>query len=144
MEVAGFGQRVLSLSFSSVVGVLTLIVYLVLMPMLVFFFLKDKDLIIGWFTRFIPGERGLAARVWMEVDRQIANYVRGKFWEIVIVWAASYLVFYFFSLEYAMLLAVLVGLSVVVPLGAGFYRRHGGLSGHPGAGRQFIGAAAVW
>lgn len=115
VEVAGFGQRVLSLSLSSVVGVLTLIVYLVLMPMLVFFFLKDKDSIIGWFTRFIPGERGLAARVWREVDRQIANYVRGKFWEIVIVWAASYLVFYFFSLEYAMLLAVLVGLSVVVP-----------------------------
>lgn len=115
VEVAGFGQRVLSLSLSSVVGVLTLIVYLVLMPMLVFFFLKDKDSIIGWFTGFIPGERGLAARVWREVDRQIANYVRGKFWEIVIVWAASYLVFYFFSLEYAMLLAVLVGLSVVVP-----------------------------
>ncbi len=114
-EIASFGQRVLSLSLSSVVGVLTLIVYLVLMPMLVFFFLKDKDLILRWFSRFMPGERGLAARVWLEVDRQIANYVRGKFWEIVIVWAASFLVFSFFGLQYAMLLAVLVGLSVVVP-----------------------------
>lgn len=114
-EIAGFGQQVLSLSLSSVVGVLTLIVYLVLMPMLVFFFLKDNDLILQWFSRFMPGERGLASRVWMEVDRQIANYVRGKFWEIVIVWAASFLVFYFFELQYAMLLAVLVGLSVVIP-----------------------------
>jgi putative permease len=114
-EIAGFGQRVLSLSLSSVVGVLTLIVYLVLMPMLVFFFLKDKDLILHWFSRFMPGERGLASRIWMEVDRQIANYVRGKFWEIVIVWAVSFLVFSFFGLQYAMLLSVLVGLSVVVP-----------------------------
>ena len=114
-EIAGYGQKVLSLSVSSVVGVLTLIVYLVLMPMLVFFFLKDKDPILGWFGRFMPGEHGLAARVWMEVDRQIANYVRGKFWEIVIVWAASFLVFYFFDLQYAMLLSVLVGLSVVIP-----------------------------
>ena len=63
----------------------------------------------------LPGERGLADLVWIEVDRQIGNYVRGKFWEIIIVWAASLLAFSFFGLQYAMLLAVLVGLSVVVP-----------------------------
>ena len=114
-EVAGYGQKVVSLSVSSVVGVLTIVVYLVLMPMLVFFFLKDKDLILGWFSRFMPGERGLANRVWFEVDRQIANYVRGKFWEILIVWLASFITFSFFGLQYAMLLAVAVGLSVVVP-----------------------------
>lgn len=114
-EIAVFGQRVLSLSVASVVGLLTIVVYLVLMPMLVFFFLKDKELIIGWFSRFLLGERSLATRVWVEVDRQIANYVRGKFWEIVIVWAASFVTFSLFGLQYAMLLAVLVGLSVVVP-----------------------------
>ena len=103
------------MSISSVVGVLTLLVYLVLMPMLVFFFLKDKDLIMRWFSGLLPGERGLADMVWVEVDRQIANYVRGKFWEIIIVWAASYAAFAFFGLQYAMLLAVLVGLSVVIP-----------------------------
>ena len=114
-EIAVFGQKVLSLSVASVVGLLTIVVYLVLMPMLVFFFLKDKELIIDWFSRFLPGERSLATRVWIEVDRQIANYVRGKFWEIVIVWAASFVTFSLFGLQYAMLLAVLVGLSVVVP-----------------------------
>lgn len=114
-EIASFGQQVVSVSVSSVVGVLTIIVYLVLMPMLVFFFLKDKEKILGWFGRFMPGERGLANRVWFEVDRQIANYVRGKFWEIVIVWAASFVIFKLFGLQYAMLLSVLVGLSVVIP-----------------------------
>lgn len=114
-EIAGFGQAVLSMSVSSVVGLLTILVYLVLMPMLVFFFLKDKDVILRWFSGFLPGERGLADMVWIEVDRQIGNYVRGKFWEIIIVWAASLLAFSFFELQYAMLLAVLVGLSVVVP-----------------------------
>jgi putative permease len=114
-EIVGFGQQVLSLSLASVVGVLTIIVYLVLMPMLVFFFLKDKDVIIRWMSGVLPGERGLADLVWIEVDNQIGNYVRGKFWEIVIVWAASLMAFSFFGLQYAMLLAVLVGLSVVVP-----------------------------
>ena len=114
-EIGSYGQDVLSLSVSSVVGVLTILVYLVLMPMLVFFFLKDKDIILGWVGSFMPGARGLANQVWIEVDRQIGNYVRGKFWEIIIVWAASLLAFSFFGLQYAMLLAVLVGFSVVVP-----------------------------
>jgi putative permease len=114
-EIGSYGQDVLSLSVSSVVGVLTILVYLVLMPMLVFFFLKDKDIILRWVGSFMPGARGLANQVWTEVDRQIGNYVRGKFWEIIIVWAASLLAFSFFGLQYAMLLAVLVGLSVVVP-----------------------------
>lgn len=114
-EIGGFGQGVVSRSLASVVGVLTIIVYLVLMPMLVFFFLKDKSPILHWFVRFMPGERHLANKVWGEVDRQIANYVRGKFWEILIVWAASFVTFSFFGLQYAMLLAVLVGLSVIIP-----------------------------
>ena len=114
-EIGSYGQQVLSVSVSSVVGVLTILVYLVLMPMLVFFFLKDKNVIMQWFGAFMPLERSLADRVWREVDRQIANYVRGKFWEIIIVWAASLLAFSFFGLQYAMLLSVVVGLSVVVP-----------------------------
>ena len=114
-EITGATQQLLSLSVSSVVGFLTLIVYLVLMPMMVFFFLKDKETILRWFADFVPGERGLATKVWDEVDLQIANYVRGKFWEVVIVWAATYAVFAYFDLQYAMLLAVAVGLSVIVP-----------------------------
>ena len=114
-EIGSWGQSVLSMSLSSVVGVLTILVYLVLMPMLVFFFLKDKDIILRWFTSFMPSDRGLADMVWLEVDRRIANYVRGKFWEIIIVWAATLLAFAYFGLQYAMLLAVLVGLSVVIP-----------------------------
>jgi len=114
-EVAGFGQQVVSVSLSGVVGIITILVYLVLMPLLVFFFLKDKDLIIAWFTRLLPRERPLATRVWRDVDVQIANYVRGKFWEVLIVWAASFIAFRFFDLQYAMLLSVLVGLSVIIP-----------------------------
>ncbi|MCB1792738.1 MAG: AI-2E family transporter, partial [Gammaproteobacteria bacterium] len=52
-EIGSWGQSVLTMSLSSVVGVLTILVYLVLMPMLVFFFLKDKDIIIRWFTGFM-------------------------------------------------------------------------------------------
>ncbi len=114
-ELVAYGQRLLSMSVSSIVGVITLLVYLILMPLLVFFFLKDKDLILGWFARYMPRHRGIAGTVWKDVDRQIANYVRGKFWEILIVWAVSFATFSAFGLNYAMLLALLVGLSVIIP-----------------------------
>lgn len=114
-EMTEFGQEIVTLSLSSVVGVITIMIYLVLMPLLVFFFLKDKQVINEWFTSFLPRERTFASQVWKDVDRQVANYVRGKFWEIIIVWAVSVVVFSMMGLQFAMLLAVLVGLSVIIP-----------------------------
>ena len=114
-EAVSFGQRLVSESLSSVIGVITLLVYLVLLPLMVFFFLKDKHRIIAWTTRFMPDERRLLHHVWMDVDRQIGNYVRGKFIEVLIVWGASYVTFAVMDLQFAMLLAVAVGLSVVIP-----------------------------
>ena len=45
----------------------------------------------------------------------MGNYVRGKVWEIFIVGAASYVTFSFMGLQYSVLLATLVGLSVIIP-----------------------------
>jgi len=63
----------------------------------------------------MPKERGLAARVWQGVDAQLGNFIRGKFWEILLVWAASYVTFVFMGLNFAVLLGFLVGISVLVP-----------------------------
>jgi putative permease len=114
-ELAGLGQNVVSMSVASVVGVITLLVYLILVPVLVFFFLKDKRRIIGWMSNYLPRDRALSASVWQEVNGQIANYVRGKIWEILIVGTVTYVTFLFMGLQYAVLLSTLVGLSVVIP-----------------------------
>jgi putative permease len=114
-EIGRIGQTILSFSIASVMTVITLLVYLVLMPFLVFFFLKDKSLIMDWIVRHLPRERGLSSQVWSEVDRQLGNYIRGKFIEIIIVWVVTFAVFYLLDLRYAMLLGLLVGLSVLIP-----------------------------
>ena len=114
-EVVNIGQQAVEASLSSVVGILTLLVYLILMPLMVFFFLKDKTSIINWLRHFLPEDHQLAGRVWADVDVQIGNYVRGKFIEIVIVWVVTYVTFALMGLQFSMLLGVLVGLSVVIP-----------------------------
>lgn len=114
-SAAALGTHILSISLTTIASIITLLLYLVLVPVLVFFLLKDKKQLLAWFASLLPRERTLAERVWQEMDRQIGNYVRGKFAEIVIVGLVTYVVFALMGLQYAMLLAVLVGLSVIVP-----------------------------
>jgi len=114
-EAAGLGQHVLSVSLGSAVNLLTFVVYVILVPIMVFFFLKDRDVILQWIGGFIPRERALSERVWEEVNAKSASYVRGKVIEILIVWSASYITFTLMGLPYAMLLGLFVGLSVIIP-----------------------------
>ncbi|MBF8221815.1 AI-2E family transporter [Halomonas sp. 328] len=114
-EMTQFGQRALTLSLASLGNVLSLIIYLVLVPILVFFLLKDRQRLVDFSLSLLPQKRTLMTRIWNEMDDQIANYVRGKFIEIIIVGTVSFLTFAFFGLPYSALLAVLVGFSVLVP-----------------------------
>lgn len=113
--VGKFGQSVLSFSISSIPGLITAIVYLVLVPLLVFFFLLDRDKIFAWLTQYLPKNRQVLKNIWSQVDFQLGNYVRGKVLEIIIVTVVTYIAFIIMGLEFALLLSVLVGLSVIIP-----------------------------
>lgn len=114
-EVGRYGQVVLTSSLSSLPLLLSLMIYLILVPILVFFFLKDRQQISDWLSGYLPRERTLITQVSQEMNVQIANYIRGKAIEILICGVVSYAVFVALELNYAALLALLVGVSVVVP-----------------------------
>jgi putative permease len=114
-EITEMSQRVLSLSLPAVTGLMILLVYIILVPVLAFFFLKDKHRIIAWFSQRLPRQRRLVDEVATDVNVQVSNYVRGKVWEIVIVGVVAFATFSFMGLQYALLLATMVGLSVIIP-----------------------------
>ncbi|SER35986.1 putative permease [Pseudomonas sp. NFACC02] len=114
-EIGKFGQWALTFSLSSLPLLVNMMIYLVLVPILVFFFLKDRRMIGRWFRGYLPRERTLITRVAEEMNRQIANYIRGKVIEIFICGAVTYIAFVTMGLNYSALLAMLVGISVVVP-----------------------------
>lgn len=113
--ITDVGTNFLSLSLTTIPAAITILVYLFLVPIMVFFFLKDKHQILSWLNRFLPRDRQMVTDVWQEMDAQMGNYVRGKVYEIIIVGAAAYILFKVVGLAYAPLLAVLVGLSVLIP-----------------------------
>jgi len=114
-EVATAGQQLLTWSIGSIGNVVALLVLLVLIPVLVFFLIKDKRQLIDWFSAYLPTERRLVSLVWADVEAQIASYVRGKVGEILVVGAVTYITFVVFGLQYAALLATMVGVSVLIP-----------------------------
>ena len=105
----------MSISMASIPAIITVLIYLILVPLMIFFLMKDKDAVLNWVSRFLPSDRRLVSHLWQEMDAQIGNYIRGKVYEIAIVGVTAYIVFKSFGLNYASLLSITVGLSVLIP-----------------------------
>jgi putative permease len=114
-RVVVLAEQLLSASFSSLGGVGALLIYMILVPLMVFFMVKDKEMLVSNISSLLPSERRLIKQVGSEMNLQIANYIRGKVIEIVIVGTVSAVTFAFMDLRYALLLGVLVGFSVLIP-----------------------------
>ncbi|WP_116964029.1 AI-2E family transporter [Fastidiosibacter lacustris] len=114
-KIAGISQYLIKFSLVSLSSIFAWLVYLFIVPLLAFFFLKDKERIARWFVNMLPNERGALEEVWADVRPQLGNYVKGKTIECLIVTLATYIGFIMFGLNYALLLAILVGLSVFIP-----------------------------
>lgn len=114
-EVGNLGATVLETAFAQVTSLLGLLIFLVLVPISTFFFLKDKDQLLEWVGTLLPNNRPLLSAVGAEMNDQLGNYVRGKSIEILIVGAATFVSFTLLGMNYAVLLGVAVGLSVLIP-----------------------------
>lgn len=114
-KLASISQYLIKFSLASLPSLITWLVYLFIVPLLVFFFLKDKDRISVWFVSMLPEERGALEEVWSDMRPQLGNYVKGKTLECIIVSIATYIGFIYFNLNYALLMAIFVGLSVLIP-----------------------------
>ena len=109
-----FAKFLLDNSVGIAVNVFSLALYLVLLPLLAFFLLKDKVLILRTVRRYVP-ETPIFGELWDSVDAQFGSYIRGKFIEGAVIFALSWLPFALLKVNYAFLLAIMIGLSVFVP-----------------------------
>ncbi|MAA49776.1 MAG: AI-2E family transporter [Gammaproteobacteria bacterium] len=114
-ELGNLSGVLLESAFSQVFSLFGLVIYLVLVPMSVFFLLKDKELLMAHLASLLPKDRPLLDAVGSEMNAQLGNYVRGKAVEILLVGTVTFITFLFFGLNYAALLGVLVGISVLIP-----------------------------
>ena len=118
-QITAISEDFLKASIAGIQNTVTIAINLVLLPILVFFFLFDRESIVSGFLSVLPNKRAMLQNVWVEMDDQLSNYARGKAIEIVIVGLIAAIIFMYFDLQYVALLSVLVGFSVLIPfLGA--------------------------
>ena len=114
-ELGNLSASLLESAFSQVFSLFGLLIYLVLVPISVFFLLKDKELLMTHMASLLPKDRPPLDAVGSKMNAQLGNYVRGKVIEILVVGTVTFVTFLFFGLNYAALLGVLVGISVLIP-----------------------------
>jgi putative permease len=114
-ETSKVGNSIFTFSLASAGGLFAIIVYAILVPIMIFFMLFDKEIINSWIARFFPKKLELTRRAYSELNLKIGNYIRCKFIEIMIVWISSFILFFALDLNYSLLLSFLCGLSVIIP-----------------------------
>ena len=114
-ETSKVGNSIFTFSLASAGGLFAIIVYAILVPIMIFFMLFDKETINSWIARFFPKKLELTRRAYSELNLKIGNYIRCKFIEIMIVWISSFILFFVLGLNYSLLLSFLCVLSVIIP-----------------------------
>ena len=113
-------NNLLSSALGQLAGTISLmfnaILYAIMIPLMVFFFLKDKEELLPLAGFILPKKNGFMQSVFSEMNDQLFNYVTGKFIEMLIIASSSYVLFAILGLPYAVLIAILVGLSVIIPI----------------------------
>ena len=114
-QVTAFGGNLVQGILAQLSNVLGLMIFLILAPVALFFFLKDGDRMRAAFAAVLPSERRLLNEIGREMSRQVVNYLRGKLIEIVIVGVVTYTTFWILDVNYAALLSLLIAMSVLIP-----------------------------
>lgn len=113
-----FGQRLTESFGSFVFGIVTYLPWLVIVPILSFFFLKDVDLIRRAIIGLFPAGRLRirADAVLADVNTTLAAYTRAQLLSMLFIGVMCTIGFYVIGLRYALLLGILAGVFEFVPL----------------------------
>ncbi len=100
----------------SVINLFSHIFLLVLIPLLVFYILKDIENIKSSIYRMIPHKhRGRVRAAAEDIDKTLGAYVRGQIFISVFVASMVYVGLLLLGVEFAVLLAIINGITNVIP-----------------------------
>jgi predicted PurR-regulated permease PerM len=112
------GGQAVSAGVSSALGMLTFLPWLVLIPILAFFLLKDAAIFQGAALRMVPDgaprQRGRA--LLRDLDGALAAYIRAQLLACLLIGAICTVGFLLIGLPYALVLGLLAGLLEFIPL----------------------------
>ena len=117
-QAALLGERITATIGGSLVSFLTFVPWLVIIPILGFFFLKDVNAFRITVLRLFPAGqwRMRADGILSDANETLAAYVRAQIISCFLIGTVCTIAFYIIGLKYALLLGILAGIFEFVPL----------------------------
>lgn len=115
-DIAAPLADLLGVLLSSTMALLASLVYLIIIPLFTFYFLRDYRKITNWFIELIPLRyRNKSSNIFMELDSVLAGFIRGQL-TICAILACVYSVFLSLSsVPAALTIGIIAGLFNLVP-----------------------------
>jgi predicted PurR-regulated permease PerM len=121
--VLGAMQNVLGLittfaqqSVNTTVGVLSRFIYLIIIPLITFFLLKDDATLAKGSVQNLPeAHRKIAARTLQKIDTVLRNYIVGQALLCVIVGTLTGLALALFGIKFSLILGIVAAVAQLIP-----------------------------
>lgn len=99
-----------------VTNLMAVIINIAVIPVLVFYMLKDYPIIWKGFYKLVPKRgRDKAHQIIHEMDKSLGNYIRGQLLVCFFVGLVSFILLWFIGMKYPLLLSLFMGLTNVIP-----------------------------
>ena len=142
--LVGVASAVLARTISTVSNTLTVVLGLAMVPVLLFYLLKDQELALSTLYSFLPEDaRPHARKVVAIVNRVLGAYIRAQLVLMLFVGVLVFVGLWLLGIRFAVLLAVIAGVFELVPVVGpppGRHTRRSGDSRHV-ARRDSVGRA---
>lgn len=116
LKVETYLENIVGKLIGGFTKVFDVIILITVIPVLTFYFLKDYENIKKYFKRFIPqGHRTRVSQTIGAIDERLGSYIRGQLFVCSLVSLMTLIVFYLLGIEYALLLAIIMGVTNIIP-----------------------------
>lgn len=109
-------EKLVSKFVISITKIFDIIIVITVIPVLIFYFLKDTKQMKVWLKKWIPSTYHHRAHVILySIDKSLGNYIRGQMLVCLFVSITTFICFYFLGLKYALVLAIIMGITNFIP-----------------------------
>lgn len=116
VRVETYLENMVGKLLSGFTKVFDIIVLITVIPVLVFYFLKDYEGIKRYFKRLIKDKyQPQIGRMVRAIDERLGSYIRGQLLICALVSLMTLIVFHLLKIKYALLLAIIMGVTNIIP-----------------------------
>ncbi|MDL4841451.1 AI-2E family transporter [Aquibacillus rhizosphaerae] len=108
--------NILTNSVKQVTKIMDVIIIIAVIPVLVFYMLKDFRLIKTSILKLTPNKyRENGKQLFIKIDKSLGDYIRGQLLVCFFVSLTTYGILWFIDMKYPLLLAIIMGITNIIP-----------------------------